>query len=83
MSKYLLSITENILFFNADKDANGEISWSEFVSFQLKSREVLKDTWPLDISTLRGEFTDLDLNGDGKIVKNEFVDVLLKYFQQG
>jgi len=71
------------LFNFLDKDANGEISWSEFVSFQLKSREVLKDTWPLDINTLRGEFTDLDLNGDGKIVKNEFVDVLLRYFQQG
>jgi len=71
------------LFNFLDKDSNGEISWSEFVSFQLKSREVLKDTWPLDINTLRGEFTDLDLNGDGKIVKNEFVDVLLRYFQQG
>ena len=76
-------IRKNIFFLNTDKDANGEISWSEFVSFQLKSREVLKDTWPLDINTLRGEFTDLDLNGDGKIVKKEFVDVLLRYFQQG
>ena len=76
-------IKDNIFYLDTDKDANGEISWSEFVSFQLKSREVLKDTWPLDINTLRGEFTDLDLNGDGKIVKNEFVDVLLRYFQQG
>ena len=76
-------IRKNTFFLNTDKDANGEISWSEFVSFQLKSREVLKDTWPLDINTLRGEFTDLDLNGDGKIVKKEFVDVLLRYFQQG
>ena len=70
-------------FILIDKDGNGEISWSEFVSFQLISREVLKDTWPLDINTLRGEFTDLDVNGDGKIVKDEFVDVLVKYFHQG
>ena len=71
------------LYIQIDKDGNGEISWSEFVSFQLISREVLKDTWPLDINTLRGEFTDLDVNGDGKIVKDEFVDVLVKYFHQG
>ena len=71
------------LFNFLDKDANGEISWSEFVSFQLKSREILKDDWPLDINTIRGEFTDLDLNGDGKIAKDEFVGVLVKYFQQG
>ena len=28
------------LFNFLDTDANGEISWSEFVSFQLKSREI-------------------------------------------
>ena len=70
-------------FIRTDKDANGEISWSEFVSFQLKSREILKDSWPLDINALRGEFADLDVNGDGKIAKDEFVGVLVKYFQQG
>ena len=65
----------------SDKDANGEISWSEFVSFQLQSREILQETWPLDINDLRGEFTDLDINGDGKICKEEFVSVLSKYFE--
>lgn len=73
-----------VKFFNfLDKDSNGEISWSEFVSFQLKSRETLKDTWSFDLDDLRGEFTDLDINGDGKITKDEFVGVLVKYFQQG
>lgn len=71
------------LFNFLDKDSNGEISWSEFVAFQLRSREVLRDTWSFDLSDLRGEFTDLDINGDGKITEQEFVGVLVKYFQQG
>lgn len=84
MWKYCCGMSQYSFFrMHTDKDANGEISWSEFVSFQLKSREILKDNWPLDINTLRGEFTDLDLNGDGKIAKDEFVGVLVKYFQQG
>ena len=82
-----LVLTSNILqyfwFCTSDKDSNGEISWSEFVAFQLKSREVLKDTWPLNINDLRGEFADLDVNGDGKISKEEFVSVMTKYFQEG
>lgn len=71
------------LFNFLDKDSNGEISWSEFISFQLKSREILKDTWPFDLNDLRGEFADLDVDGDGKITKEEFVGVLLKFFQEG
>ena len=67
-------------YINIDKDSNGEISWSEFISFQLKSREILKDTWPFDLNDLRGEFADLDVDGDGKITKEEFVGVLLKFF---
>ena len=70
-------------YINVDKDSNGEISWSEFIAFQLKSREILKDTWPFDLNDLRGEFADLDVDGDGKITKEEFVGVLLKFFQEG
>merc|ERR1712001_375352 len=71
------------LFNFLDKDSNGEISWSEFIAFQLKSRAILKDTWSFDLNDLRGEFTDLDINGDGKITEQEFVSVLVKYIQQG
>ena len=66
-----------------DRDGNGEISWSEFVAFQLKSRDVLQEKWPLDINDLRGEFSDLDVDGDGKICKKEFIDVLSKCFASG
>ena len=44
---------------------------------------MLKDTWPLNLTDLRGEFSDLDINGDGKISKEEFVTVMTNYFDEG
>ena len=63
---YVISVLSYSYLYMLDKDSNGEISWSEFVAFQLRSREILGDSWPLDLNDLRGEFSDLDTNGDGK-----------------
>ena len=61
------------LFKIPDKDGNGEISWSEFVSFQLKSKKVMKSDWALDIQTIRDEFTEMDSDSNGRISKKEFL----------
>ena len=62
-----------VSFFIPDKDGNGEISWAEFVSFQLKSKKVLKSDWSLDIQTIRNEFTEMDTDSNGMISKAEFL----------
>ena len=64
----------------ADKDGDGMVSWSEFVDFQNKSKTLLKEDWPLDLNSMRSEFTELDCNGDGEISYSEFSSVMLEQF---
>ncbi len=59
-------------------NGDGEISWNEFLTFQVEARKALEATWSMDIRTLRREFSHLDSDGNGRISKSEFVDVFVK-----
>jgi hypothetical protein len=63
-----------MFFFDVtDKDGDGQINWSEFVEFQISSQKVLKANWPVDIASIRKEFSEMDEDANGKISKNEFI----------
>ncbi len=55
-----------------DEDGSGEISWSEFVAFQVRIVRTL------DVEGIRQEFHQLDQNEDGKISRTEFMRASLK-----
>lgn len=63
------------LFDFLDEDGSKEISWSEFLAFQVKARKALEATWPMDLKSLRREFSALDSDGNGSITKEEFLQV--------
>lgn len=71
------------IFFVLDSDNNGSICWSEFVAFQSQTRLLLNEDWELDLTSLRNEFTDLDVNGDGQISEGEFLEVMCQYLMGG
>jgi hypothetical protein len=67
--------THFFFYIKLDVDHDGCISWPEFLAFQVKSRQALEATWPMDIKSIRNEFSNLDMDGSGSISRSEFLDV--------
>ncbi|TRY74078.1 hypothetical protein TCAL_07405 [Tigriopus californicus] len=65
---------------DTDSDGSGSIDWNEFVRFQGRSQDILDEFWTMDLAELRSEFQMLDINHDGKITRQEFLQVMRKLY---
>jgi len=74
---YVTNLRE--IFEEADTDESGSISWEEFDAYMHGDEKNLAYLWSMQIDTsdLKGLFTNLDLDGNGNVDIDEFVDVLL------
>ena len=69
-------------FFSAIND-DSEISWNEFLMFQLQAKSILQDRWPIyNIGQVREAFAEMDSNGNGKITRQEFITEVANSFDK-
>ena len=68
------------IFFVSDEDDSGEITWCEFLAFQVKARKALEATWPMDLKMLRNEFAAIDEDGSGSVSREEFENTFARLF---
>ena len=70
------------IFFSAIND-DSEISWNEFLMFQLQAKSILQDRWPIyNIGQVREAFAEMDSNGNGKITRQEFITEVANSFDK-
>merc|ERR1719186_50385 len=70
-------------FDRADITRSGQLSWSQFVEFQLKfHQDVHKSMSKEDLAKFKDEFIELDHNKDGVISRQEFRDTVRGYFRK-
>ena len=68
--------------FFSDINHDSEISWNEFLAFQGQAKSSLKATWPFDVTQIRNEFSNLDIDGSGAISREEFIQVMTNSFDR-
>ena len=66
----------------SDINHDSEISWNEFLAFQGQAKSSLKATWPFDVTQIRNEFSNLDIDGSGAISREEFIQVMTNSFDR-
>jgi Ca2+-binding EF-hand superfamily protein len=77
MSFLLKDVLSNRNVYFPDKDNDHQISWQEFVEFQIYSQRILGAVWPIDMSSIRKEFSEMDQDSNGKICKQEFTNAFI------
>merc|ERR1711894_107850 len=73
----------NRLFDTIAINDDSEISWNEFLMFQLQAKSILQDRWPIyNIGQVREAFAEMDPNGNGKITRQEFITEVANSFDK-
>ena len=71
-----------LFIFFSDINHDSEISWNEFLAFQGQAKSSLKAKWPFDVTQIRNEFSNMDMDGSGAISRDEFVQVMINSFDR-
>ena len=71
-----------IIFIFLDINHDSEISWNEFLAFQGQAKTSLKAKWPFDVTQIRNEFSNMDMDGSGAISRDEFIQVMINSFDR-
>ena len=66
----------------SDINHDSEISWNEFLAFQGQAKTSLKAKWPFDVTQIRNEFSNMDMDGSGAISRDEFIQVMINSFDR-
>ena len=74
----LINFKYLILYLDVNHDS--EISWNEFLAFQVQVKSILRASWALEISQIRNSFDSIDTTGRGKISREEFNKYVTAYF---
>ena len=71
-----------IIHIFLDINHDSEISWNEFLAFQGQAKTSLKAKWPFDVTQIRNEFSNMDMDGSGAISRDEFIQVMINSFDR-
>ena len=71
-----------IIYIFLDINHDSEISWNEFLAFQGQAKTSLKAKWPFDVTQIRNEFSNMDMDGSGAISRDEFIQVMINSFDR-
>ena len=71
-----------IIHIFLDINHDSEISWNEFLAFQGQAKSSLKAKWPFDVTQIRNEFSNMDMDGSGAISRDEFIQVMINSFDR-
>ena len=71
-----------IIYIFLDINHDSEISWNEFLAFQGQAKSSLKAKWPFDVTQIRNEFSNMDMDGSGAISRDEFIQVMINSFDR-
>ena len=74
--------TNKQTIFFSDINHDSEISWNEFLAFQGQAKSSLKAKWPFDVTQIRNEFSNMDMDGSGAISRDEFIQVMINSFDR-